>query len=144
MSTPNCIFCQILAGESPASVVYQDDMLIGFMDIQPVTRGHTLLIPKAHAERIADLPPETGEVLFAAASRIARALYDSMRCEGVNWFVADGEVAGQEVLHFHLHIIPRYHEDGFGLAFPPDYRDLPARKALDNAAESIRVSLQYD
>jgi histidine triad (HIT) family protein len=76
-----------------------------------------------------------------------RAPYDTMRCEGINWFVADGVAAGQEVFRFHLHIIPRYHQDGFGIVHPPDYRDLPAREEreeLDRAAEGIRVSLQDD
>jgi diadenosine tetraphosphate (Ap4A) HIT family hydrolase len=144
VSKPDCIFCQIVDDESPASIVYRDNTLMGFMDIQPVTRGHVLLIPRAHAERIADLPANIGEVLFAAATRITSALYGAMRCEGVNWFVADGAVAGQEVFHFHLHIIPRYHQDGFGIVHPPDYRDLPAREELDRAAEGIRESLQYD
>ncbi len=124
--------------------MYRDDTLMGFMDIQPITRGHALLIPRAHAERIADLPPDIGGVLFAAAPRITRALYDTMKCERINWFVADGVAAGQEVFHFHLHIIPRYHQDGFRLVLPPDYRDLPAREELDRAAEGIRVSLQDD
>ena len=73
-----------------------------------------------------------------------RAPYDTMRCEGINWFVADGVAAGQEVFRFHLHIIPRYHQDGFGIVHPPDYRDLPAREELDRAAEGIREFLQDD
>lgn len=139
----SCIFCRIVAGTLPASAVLKDAAVMAFMDIQPVTEGHTLLIPLAHQPNVADLDHATSGHLFGVARRITQALYDGLGCAGVNWFVADGEAAGQEVfhLHLHLHLIPRNPGDGFGLRFPPDYRQLPERHALDRAAHAISRAL---
>ena len=114
---------------------------MAFMDIQPVTEGHTLLVPVAHRPNVVDLDGATTGHLFGVAGRITQALYRGLRCAGVNWFVADGEAAGQEVFHMHLHLIPRNPGDGFGLQFPPDYRQLPARQALDRTAHAISRAL---
>ena len=108
----SCVFCRIIAGTLPASLVFQDAEVIAFMDIQPVTEGHTLLIPVAHAPNIADVDGATTGHLFDVARRITKALYQALGCDGINWFVADGEAAGQEVSHMHLHLIPRYRNDG--------------------------------
>ena len=115
---------------------------MAFMDIQPVNEGHTLLVPTAHAPNIADLDDTTTAHLFALARRITRALYKTLECDGVNWIVADGEAAGQEVFHFHLHLIPRRHNDGFGFRFPNGYTDLPTRQALDRTALAMRGVLK--
>ena len=112
------------------------------MDIQPVNEGHTLLVPTAHAPTIADLDDSTTTHLFALARRITQALYKTLKCDGINWLVADGEAAGQEVFHFHLHLIPRNHNDGFGFRFPNDYGDLPTRQSLNRAASAIRDAVQ--
>ena len=137
-----CVFCEILAGEEPASFLYRDDRCSAFMDIQPVNTGHLLVIPNRHARRLADLDEETGASMFRVAQRLAGALRQSgLRCEGVNLFLADGEAAGQEVFHVHLHVIPRYHGDGFGFRFSPAYFKLPERPDLDQLAEQIRSSL---
>ena len=109
------------------------------MDIQPVVRGHMLVVPRAHAPYLADLDPEDGAAVFRAGQLAAAAVRaSSLRCEGVNFFLADGEAAGQEIFHVHLHVIPRYEGDGFGLRLPPDYSVRP-RAELDEAAEAIRV-----
>ena len=126
----------------PASWVYRDHAVMAFMDIQPVNQGHTLLVPTAHASNIADLDDSTTTRLFALARRITRALYKTLKCDGVNWLVADGEAAGQEVFHFHLHLIPRHHNDGFGFRFPDDYGDLQTRQALDRTAHAIRDAVE--
>lgn len=143
MSDTNCIFCRILAGESPASFVYRDEQVAAFMDIQPVTTGHLLVIPVQHAPHLADLDPEAGAQIFRVGQRMAAALRQSgLPCEGVNLFLADGEAAGQEVFHAHLHVFPRYTGDGFGLRFPPGYRtNRPARDILDQTAAKIRMGL---
>jgi histidine triad (HIT) family protein len=137
-----CVFCGILAGELPASVVYQDEVCTAFMDIQPVNPGHVLVIPNAHAASLAELEPETGGQIFRVAQRIAAALRRStVRCEGVNLFLADGEAAMQEVFHVHLHVLPRYEGDGFGLRFGPSYFDRPERAELEGIAEEIKEAL---
>jgi len=135
----DCIFCKILAGQLPASFVYRDETCAAFMDIQPVNPGHVLVIPNDHAASLADLDPSTGAHLFRIGQRMAAALRASgIRCEGVNFFLADGEAAGQEVFHVHLHVFPRYAGDGFGLTFGPGYITLPPRTNLDEIAAMLR------
>jgi histidine triad (HIT) family protein len=137
-----CIFCEIIAGNAEASLVYQDKLSIAFMDIRPVNPGHILVVPKQHAAGIAGLPEETGGHLFRIAQKLAAALYSSgLHCEGVNFFLADGEAAGQDVFHIHLHVLPRFSGDGFGLVFGPRYSRLPDRSELDEKAQEIRDAL---
>jgi histidine triad (HIT) family protein len=138
----SCIFCRILTGQSPASVVHQDEICTAFMDIQPVNPGHVLVVPNDHAPDLADLSPDTGAHLFKVGQRVAGALYASgLPCDGVNFFLADGEAAGQEVFHVHLHVFPRYEKDGFSFRFRPGYFELPARSELDTAAQKIQEHL---
>lgn len=137
-----CIFCDILANKLPSSVVYCDDICSAFMDIQPVNPGHVLVIPNKHASFLADLDEDTGAHLFRIAQRIAEALRKSgMKCEGVNLFMADGEAAGQDVFHVHLHIFPRFSGDGFGFTFGAAYGIKPGRQSLDEWAEKIQSVL---
>ena len=138
-----CIFCQILAGRGEASFVYRDERCAAFMDIQPVNPGHVLIIPNRHATCLADLAPEDGAHMMRVAQDIAAAIRRSdVRSEGVNLFLADGEAAGQEVFHVHLHLIPRYIDDGFGFTFPKRYfTSLPSRNELDSIAQSINTQL---
>ena len=137
-----CIFCRILSGDLPASMVYRDDHCAAFMDIQPVNPGHILVVPNQHAASLADLDERVAGPMFRVAQRMARALrVSAVRCEGVNLFLADGEAAGQEVGHGHLHVFPRYEGDGFGLKFSPAYFSRPGRAELDQVAASIREAL---
>jgi diadenosine tetraphosphate (Ap4A) HIT family hydrolase len=139
---PTCIFCEILAGRQPASLVYRDDQVIAFMDIQPVTPGHVLVVPNQHAASLAELEVEGGAQIFRVGQKVAAALRSSgLKCEGVNFYLADGEAAGQEVFHVHLHVFPRFRGDGFGLRFGPAYRTRPPRTALDEMARQIRRML---
>ena len=136
------IFSKILAGEAPATFVYRGELVSAFMDIQPVNPGHVLVIPNEPAVGLEDLPPETGAEMFRVGQRIAAALRASeIRCEGVNLFLADGEAAMQEVFHVHLHVIPRFDGDGFGLTFAEQYFELPERSELDAVGASIRAQL---
>ncbi len=138
----SCVFCRILAGELESSVVHRDDLCTAFLDVQPVNPGHLLVVPNAHAPYLADLPVAMGARMFQAAQRLAAALRaSSLRCEGVNFFLADGEAAMQEVFHVHLHVFPRYAGDGFGLTFAPGYSEKPLRADLDRAAGSVRAAL---
>jgi histidine triad (HIT) family protein len=143
MTHTNCIFCKILAGAAPASIIYQDNLVTAFMDIQPITPGHLLVIPNQHANALAEVNTEIGAQMFRVGQRMAAALRQSgLRCEGVNLFLADGEAAGQEVWHAHLHVFPRFAGDGFGLKMPPNYRgSRPAREQLDETAGKIRDAL---
>jgi diadenosine tetraphosphate (Ap4A) HIT family hydrolase len=138
----DCIFCRIVAGDAPASFVYRDERCAAFMDIQPVTPGHVLVIPTRHAANLSELDPEDGEHLFRVGQQLAAAVRRSgLRCEGVNLFLADGVAAGQEVFHVHLHVIPRFQGDGFGLRFPPTYGLYPVREELDEIAGYIEGAL---
>jgi histidine triad (HIT) family protein len=137
MST--CIFCDILNGKAPASFVHQDEWCAAFMDIRPVNPGHVLVIPRQHAASLGELDEEAGAHLFRLGQRLAAALRQSgLRCEGVNLFLADGEAAGQEVFHVHLHVFPRYRGDGFGLKFNPRYFLPTSRQEMEETADKIR------
>jgi histidine triad (HIT) family protein len=142
-STETCVFCEIIAGESPASMIYQDQHVVAFMDIHPVNPGHVLVVPRSHVAALADLDEELGGNLFRAGMRVAAAIRRAeIRCEGINLFLADGSAAGQEVFHVHLHVIPRFSGDGFGFRFAPSYFQPTSRAALDEAAASIRLALE--
>ncbi len=137
-----CIFCRIVSGELPSSTVYEDDHVLAFMDIQPVNPGHVLVIPKEHAADLKDLDPHLGGYLFQVGQQVAAAIRGaSVLSEGVNLLVADGEAAGQEVFHMHLHVIPRFANDGFGFHFSPHYHDQTEREELDRIAEELRSNL---
>ncbi|HEU5430062.1 MAG TPA: HIT family protein [Thermomicrobiales bacterium] len=140
MGHNECVFCAIVAGEAPASIVREDEATLAFLDINPVTPGHLLVVPKRHASFLADLEPADGGRLFVVGMRLAAALRSSgLRCEGVNLFLADGKAAGQEVFHVHLHVIPRFAGDGFRI--DADGSAHPSRVELDADAARIRDSL---
>lgn len=135
----DCIFCAIGAGTSPASIFYADDLVIGLLDINPVTEGHALIIPRAHAADLAALDETLGQRIWLVAQRTAAALRASgLRCEGVNFFLADGEAAFQEVFHVHLHVFPRYPGDGFRLE--ADWSQRPSRSDLEAIAGQIAAA----
>lgn len=139
----DCIFCKIVEGSAPSSKVYEDETCMAFMDIQPVNPGHVLVVPKAHYTDLSDLPADTGGQLFQVAQRIALSMpKTNIRNEGVDFFLAHGEAAGQEVFHVHLHVIPRYAGDGFGFRFGPNYSNLPERDELDAIADQIKKQLE--
>jgi histidine triad (HIT) family protein len=108
----DCIFCKIVAGELPSARVYEDDHTLAFLDIAPVVKGHTLVIPRTHHDRITDAPDEVLAHVVAAVSRVARALVASLGADGFNVTQANGEIAGQVVPHLHFHVIPRFARDG--------------------------------
>ncbi|MCB0216864.1 MAG: HIT family protein [Caldilineae bacterium] len=140
-SPADCIFCRILAGEAPASFVHRDARVSAFLDIQPVNAGHLLVVPNQHAALVTELDPETaGRMLQVAAGLDAALRASGLRCEAVNLFLADGEEAGQEVFHSHLHVLPRFAGDGFGLRFGPSYGQQPPREELERVAARIRAA----
>ena len=138
----DCIFCKIINGEIPATKVFEDDLVFAFLDIQPINPGHTLVIPKKHAGSLDELDEDLAGHLMKAAKKIASSIRKSgLKCEGVNLHVADGAVAGQEVPHVHLHVIPRFAGDGFGLKFGPGFGKSPSPEEMADVAESIRKGL---
>ena len=140
MSVNDCVFCSIERGESPASIVYEDDLVLAFLDIRPVNDGHTLVIPRRHDVTLADLEEDTAARMFSVARRVAGAVRSSpLRCEGVNLFYADGEAAFQEVFHSHLHVVPRWVGDGFTI--DANFDPGATREQLDAHAEAIRSAL---
>ena len=137
--TDDCVFCGIVAGRLDASLVHEDERTLAFMDLNPITPGHLLVVPRAHAGCLAELDPGDGAEVFKVAHRLAAAVRSSgVRSDGVNLFLADGEAAGQEVGHVHLHVVPRYADDGFTLT--ADFGS-PTRAELDDLAASIRRTL---
>jgi diadenosine tetraphosphate (Ap4A) HIT family hydrolase len=140
-STPAqaCVFCGIIAGDLAASRVCEDDHVVAFMDVRPLTAGHLLVVPRAHAASLEDLDVDLGARVFAAAHQLARGLRNSaVPCEGVNFFLADGVAAGQDVFHVHLHVIPRTPGDGFRLKARPR---TPGRDQLDATAAHVRAGM---
>ena len=139
----NCIFCDVLSGKADGTFVYRDEAVAVFMDIQPVNPGHMLVVPNVHAATLADLDPEIGGHMFRVAQQVAQALRASeVKCEGVNFFLADGAAAMQDVPHVHLHVFPRYWGDGFGFTFAADYFVKPDRSELKRTAEAIRRTVK--
>ena len=109
----NCIFCKIIAGEIPAVKVYEDDLVLAFLDISPINFGHTLVIPKEHHESSSTIPEAVAGRMFRVGSRIGIALKRKFDYDAFNLHLADGAAAGQVVMHAHLHVVPRGVEDGF-------------------------------
>lgn len=142
-SSEHCIFCKILKGELEASIVYEDAQVVAFMDIEPVNEGHVLVIPKFHAPHLSDLDDETLGHMAKIAGKIAKAIRKSdIRSEGMNLFLADDEVAGQEVWHAHLHVFPRFKNDGFGLKHDPQKNfQHPPRQRLNELVETLKKCL---
>ncbi len=134
-----CVFCEILACRLPASFVYTGEKVVAFLDIRPLTRGHLLVIPRHHTDRLETLDPELGAQVFTVAQRLAVQLRRSGFCAGTNLFLADGVLAGQEVFHVHLHVIPRTQRDGFGLR-AAKRRGQPGRDELAATAGLIRAA----
>jgi len=139
----DCTFCRIIKGVAPASIAYSNEKILAIMDIQPVNSGHVLIIPKIHVAQLSELDEETGAHMFKIAMRIAEIIRRSgTKCEGMNIFLADGEAAGQEIFHVHLHVIPRFRGDGFKIRFGPSYSSRPKREELDRIGEKIREAMR--
>jgi histidine triad (HIT) family protein len=136
----HCVFCEILRGNEPASLTYQDDTVVAFMDVQPITHGHMLVVPREHAVLMSDLNETVAMRSFRVARRLSSIVRATLGATGVNLFVADGETAFQDVPHFHVHVIPRYANDGFGLTFPDSYSKPPSRAELETIASAIRAA----
>ena len=107
----DCIFCAIAAGEIPSFKVYEDDLVVAYLDINPFTKGHTLVIPKAHSQDLLETPDETLAAIIARVKKVAAHLKAALPCDGFNILQNNGEAAGQTVHHVHFHIVPRYGQE---------------------------------
>jgi len=119
VSDPDCIFCKIIAGELPGQIVEEDERTIAFMDINPATRGHLLVIPRAHSRNVLEIPPEDLAATIATAQRMAQRVNQRLEPAGINLLNACGSAAWQTVFHFHVHVIPRYEDDPLKLPWVP-------------------------
>ena len=119
VSDPDCPFCKIVARELPAQIIDEDQSTVAFMDISPATRGHALVVPRRHTRDLLEIEKEDLEATILAAQRLARRMHDRLRVDGVNLLNARGEAAWQTVLHFHVHVIPRYENDPLRLPWEP-------------------------
>ena len=108
----NCIFCKIAGGHLPANILYEDDTFIAILDAFPATKGHTLIIPKAHAHNFFDLPEATAALLLPLAKKLAIKINTALKPDGLNIMQNNLPAAGQSVLHYHMHLIPRWERDG--------------------------------
>lgn len=132
-----CLLCLLALGEAERSVVHEDERAIAILDVFPVNPGHTLVFPKSHVELLSELEREDADHLFQLCREVAAVLYESkLRCEGVNLFLAEGEAAGQEVPHLHLHVIPRFAGDPFRIEREGGWVE-ERRDELDRVAEQL-------
>lgn len=115
----DCIFCRIAAGEIPSKTIYEDETFRVILDLGPATKGHALILPKQHAANLYELPDETAEKVLPLAKKLAKQLREKLGCDGLNLVQNNGETAGQTVMHFHMHLIPRYHGDGQKINWVP-------------------------
>lgn len=115
----NCIFCKIANGEIPAATLYEDEDFRVILDLGPASKGHALILPKVHAANIYELSDEMAAKAMILAKRMATVMTDALKCDGFNIVQNNGEPAGQTVFHFHMHLIPRYKNDGVGISWTP-------------------------
>lgn len=134
MRKDDCIFCKVANGEIPSKTLYEDDTFRVILDLGPATKGHALLIPKEHADNLYELPEETAAKVLVIAKKVASQMTEKLNCEGLNLVQNNGEVAGQTVHHFHLHMIPRYANDGQRINWVPGE---PSQEELEATRKQI-------
>ncbi|MBB4662464.1 HIT domain-containing protein [Conexibacter arvalis] len=122
-TSDDCIFCKIIAGELPARIVREDERTVAFMDIAPATYGHTLVVPRNHAQDLLEIPAEDLEAVVRAGRAVAGRVKERLGADGVNLINSCGSAAWQTVFHFHLHVIPRYADDPLKLPWIPAQGD---------------------
>ena len=135
MRDNNCIFCKIAAGEIPSKTIYEDDKFRVILDLGPATKGHALILPKNHYANLYELPEETAGDVMKLAKKMATIMTEKLGCQGFNLMQNNGETAGQTVFHFHMHVIPRYKEDGQVIGWKPGH---PTAEEMDDVWEMFR------
>ena len=119
MKKENCIFCKIAAGEIPSATIYEDDDFRVILDIEPASKGHALILPKGHYANLYELPEELASKALVVAKKVVTAMTEVLGCDGYNVLQNNGEVAGQTVFHFHMHLVPRYENDNVNIKWKP-------------------------
>lgn len=123
MKADDCIFCKIAAGEIPSKTLYEDKDFRVILDLGPATRGHALILPKNHYANLYELPDDVAGKAFILAKKMAAKMTEKLHCDGFNLVQNNGEVAGQTVFHFHIHLIPRYEQDNQKIGWNPGKPD---------------------
>lgn len=134
MKDKDCIFCKIAGGEIPSKTIYEDEEFRVILDLGPAAKGHALILPKDHFANLYELPDETASRVMLLAKRMAAQITDKLQCDGFNLVQNNGEVAGQTVFHFHMHLIPRYKDDGQKIAWQPGK---PSQEELEEIRNQI-------
>lgn len=119
MKDTNCIFCKIANGDIPSKTLYEDGQFRVILDLGPATKGHALILPKAHYANLYELPEELAGEAMKLAKSMASKMTERLKCEGFNLIQNNGDMAGQTVFHFHMHLIPRYQADGQKIGWKP-------------------------
>ena len=134
MKDTNCIFCKIANGEIPSKTLYEDDKFRVILALGPASKGHALILPKEHYADLYELPEETAGEVMKLAKKMAAQMTQRLGCEGFNLVQNNGELAGQTVFHFHMHLIPRYRDDGQKIGWKP-------QEATQEELETIRAQI---
>jgi histidine triad (HIT) family protein len=142
MVDESCTFCRIIGGDEMVSLVYEDDQVLAFLDIQPMSAGHTLVVSREHFPTLFDLPEQLAARCLAVARQLAPGLQRATGATALNVFCANGRAGGQDVLHFHLHLIPVHENEPFALQLPLPDAPIPSRSALDVMAARIGRAIQ--
>lgn len=135
MKDSNCIFCKIANGEIPSRTIEENDMFKVVLDVGPATKGHALILPKDHYTNLYDLPEDVTAEVYKMAKKIAIRMKEKLGCDGVNIVQNNEEAAGQTVFHFHMHVIPRYKDDGQAIGWKPSQ---PTAEELDAVVEALK------
>lgn len=135
----NCIFCKIAAGSIPSAKIYEDDKVMAFLDLNPVAKGHALVVPKVHAATLLDLPAGFGDAALAAMAAVGKAQMKALGAEGFNCLQNNFSAAGQEVMHLHWHVIPRVSGDGLAFTWIPG--NYVSQEEMLSLAEKLNSSM---
>lgn len=135
MKKDDCIFCKLANGQIPTNTVYEDEDFRAILDMGPATKGHTLIIPKEHADNLYELPDDTVGKAMKLAKKLGERMVERLEADGLNIVQNNGETAGQTVMHFHIHVIPRYKDDGQKIGWKPGS---PSKEELESLCNKLK------
>jgi histidine triad (HIT) family protein len=135
----DCVFCKIINNEIPSYKIYEDDLVLAFLDIHPAVKGHTLIIPKKHTKDIFEIEEKYLERIISVAQKISNKMKDNFNADGVNLYHASGSAAEQSVFHFHLHIIPRRKDDNIDFTGVVANKEAVSEEEFDEAVAKLKI-----